>query len=139
MKRLLAIPLLFLYTIAISGMMVQLHFCGDELSSWAVNATKAACCCEESGQKDALQSLNDKDCCKDQTIDLKISQEQNTVAAITFILHGLQTGMIAQPVFEQFTATLIEPEHAAYAANAPPGSWQQIPLYKLHQRFTFYG
>lgn len=140
MKKFIAIPLLFLYTMAISGMMIQLHYCGNELSSWAVNAAKAACCCEESGIADVgTRIAAEDDCCKDRTIDLKIEQDQNTAASINFTLNGVQQALPAPAVSFPFTIPLSEPEHSAYAAHAPPGLWQLIPLYKLHQRFTFYG
>jgi|SRR5690606_8416472 len=138
MKKFIAIPLLFLYTLALSGMMIQLHFCGDELSSWTVNANQTTCCCEE-GNQEALTITQTEDCCEDQVIDLKIDQDQHTSTIITIALDGLQQVVPAQNDLFPFTFPLAQQVKIAYSANAPPGIWQHIPLYKLHQRFTYYG
>lgn len=145
MKKLIAIPLLLLYLVAVSGTMVQLHFCGRELASFTVNDTEeASCCCgpqKPSAEKERKAALaaDDDDCCKNKTITLKIAQDQNTAQGIFLQLSSLQAivpPQLAFPVMETL------PEVApviAYRANAPPGLWQDIPLYKLHSSFIYYG
>jgi hypothetical protein len=143
MKKFIAIPLLVLYLVAISGMMVQLHFCGSKLSSWNVNEQKASCCCGKSeGTTDARVaglSSKDDDCCKDKTITLKIAQDQNRVNDVQLQLQSLQI-VVPQLSFIYTPANMPErPVAQVYQANAPPGRWQNIPLYKLHSRLTYYG
>ena len=142
MKKFIAIPLLVLYLVAISGMMVQLHFCGSKLSSWNVNEQKASCCCGESETTDDnLASLSSKadDCCQDKTITLKIAQDQNRVNDVQLQLQSLQIA-VSQQYFTYASAEMPErPVSQVYQANAPPGRWQDIPLYKLHSRLTYYG
>jgi hypothetical protein len=144
MKKFIAIPLLVLYLVAISGMMVQLHFCGSKLSSWNVNEQKASCCCGKSEKTTdvKLASLSSKanDCCHDKTITLKIAQDQNRVNGIQLQLQSLQITVLPQQYFTYTPADIPEgPVSQVYQANAPPGRWQNIPLYKLHSRLTYYG
>ena len=145
MRKLIAIPLLVLYVVAISGMMIQLHFCGSKLLSWKVNESETKCCCESSpknsdhAQKAKQIKSKGDDCCKNKTITLKIQQDQNRANELQLQLASLQ---IVAPVIyqiEQPTALAIDAVHSAYQANAPPGRWQQIPLYILHGSFTYYG
>jgi hypothetical protein len=143
MKKFIAIPLLVLYLVAVSGMMVQIHFCGTKVSSWNVNEQKASCCCGKSEEKTNANSasLSSKadDCCKDKTITLKIAQDQNRVNDVQLQLQSLQ--IVAPQQFHMYALTDIpeRPVTQVYQANAPPGRWQNIPLYKLHSRLTYYG
>jgi len=145
MRKLIAIPLLVLYITAISGMMIQLHFCGSKLLSWKVNQSEVKCCCESSpkNSKHAQTALQIKakgdDCCKSKTITLKIQQDQNRANELQLKLASVQMVM---PVLHQNIAPVLAPierTHISYEANAPPGRWQQIPLYILHGSFTYYG
>lgn len=141
MKKFIAIPLLVLYLTAVSGMMIQIHFCGTKLSAWNVNKEKASCCCEESGKEPKEQKVAGKadDCCSDKTITLKIGQDQNKVNDVQLQLNALQVVPLPAVVFPQFEFALSNNPQASYQANAPPGLWQSIPLYKLHSRLTYYG
>ncbi|WP_118950869.1 HYC_CC_PP family protein [Taibaiella helva] len=142
MKKLIAIPLLILYLVAVSGAMVQFHFCGQELASFSVNEAKeASCCCgpKASARPGKAVVADDDDCCKDKTVTLKIAQDQNTTQGVFLQLSALQVALLPgwpAQVFED--RPLVRPV-IAYRAKAPPGRWQDIPLYKLHSRFTYYG
>lgn len=141
MKKLLAIPLLLLYLVAVSGTMVQLHYCGSRLSSWNLNEAKASCCCSDDKSPVAHKqaSLSDDDCCSSKVITLKIAQDQNRAHAAVFALDGLQVVLPVRYISAPVMAIPEVPVQMAYRANAPPGLWQDIPLYKLHSRFTYYG
>lgn len=146
MRKLIAIPLLVLYITAVSGMMIQLHFCGSKLLSWNVNKAKASCCCESGSKSETKKAIaakhkqtKEEDCCKDKTITLKIKQEQNRTTQLQLQLGELQTvAMITYSVPQIFALSPTD-AHSTYQANAPPGLWQNIPLYKLHASFTYYG
>lgn len=145
MKKLIAIPLLILYLTAVSGMMVQIHFCGSQVSEWSVNKQKASCCCDNGTQKEETDTkeqhltAKDDDCCSDKTITLKIGQDQNKVSAVQLQLSALQVSTLPAFSFPQSVSVVATADQPAYRANAPPGLWQSIPLYKLHSRFTYYG
>jgi len=141
MRKLIAIPLLVLYITAVSGMMIQLHFCGDKLLSWKVNESKTASCCgDTAGTAATEKTVEEEGCCKDKTITLKIKQEQNRVSQLQLQLSALQSVPATASFIIPETVALIRADvHTAYRANAPPGLWQNIPLYKLHTRFTYYG
>ncbi len=141
MRKFFAIPLLILYLTAVSGMMVQLHFCGDKLASWNLNAPKNSCCCETPADE-PVATLKEKSnsCCVDQVITLKIDQEQDRATGIFlsfsnyWAVVSLRYGFL--PNYTFYTDKRTE---NVYYAQAPPGLWQNIPLYKLHSRFTYYG
>ncbi len=139
MKRLIAIPLLLLYCTAVSGMIVRLHYCGGALSAWAVNAKETSCCCERNGNG-STSVLKDDDCCSDKTITFKISQDQYKASSPNQLSFEAFAQLIL-PVVPSVPAVAIRVSESAftYQANAPPGLWQNIPLYKLHARFTYYG
>lgn len=141
MKRLLAIPLLVLYLTAVSGMMVQIHFCGDELSSWRLNQEPMACCCEDSadGPAHAAAYKPGGDCCSDKTITLKITEDQQKLAEHWSFLQSLQAAPLPAFTFPAFIFHEASAPVAPYAAHAPPGLWQYLPLYKLYGSFTYYG
>jgi len=140
MKRLIAIPLLILYLTAVSGAMIQIHYCGSKIASWIINKSVQSCCCEAGGHKKPASSLIEKkDCCSNKTITLKIAETQNSVSKATGFLSGLGTSAsipVIIPHDIQFYTPAIQ--HIGYRSNAPPGRWQNIPLYKLHSSFTYY-
>jgi hypothetical protein len=145
MRKLIAIPLLVLYFTAVSGMMIQLHFCGERLLSWKVNESSVKCCCESSAknsehaQKAKIIKSKGEDCCKSKTITLKIQQDQNRANELQLQLASIQ---MVSPVLYQIIPQAIvtsDAQYLTYQANAPPGRWQQIPLYLLHGNFTYYG
>ncbi|MFT4062816.1 MAG: hypothetical protein QM642_10730 [Edaphocola sp.] len=138
MKKFVAINLLVLYLVAVSDTMVQLHFCGNRLTTWNINNTQPACCCKTSAKTDGIKK---EDCCKNKVITLKLAGSQNVQPKLL-------------PAFNDFVALLPAPTGfsfpekflsgstgiSVYRGKAPPpGIWQNIPLYKLHARFTYYG
>ncbi len=135
MRRILTIPLLFIYIIAVSGVMIQLHYCGQELESWNVYAQNDGCaddgCGDESEENDG--------CCKDEVVVAKVVNDQDVVSpqAFKFI-----SGQDALPAYHVHCIECVDAYGIAtlqYSPNAPPGSWQNIPLYKLHSNLTYYG
>lgn len=137
MRRFLAIPLFLLYLLAISGVMVQVHYCGQKIQSWEINATAKNCCCENETTKDHPQKKDN--CCNNKTFIVKAIQDQAVANAFQFLFSGLQTAVAAEFPSIVFNAIPTSDSEKSYQANAPPGLWQHIPLYKLHHRFTFYG
>ncbi len=136
MKKLLVIPILLLYIIATSGISVSLHFCGDDVASWAL--TGKASGCEDASCESAAPS--EDNCCKDKIIKANVDDEQVMVKALQLdkapLLFTTPTsfqGFSNNEVYQGFQPSV------AHAANAPPGSWQAIPLYKLFSSFTYYG
>lgn len=128
---------MFLYLIAVSGIMIQLHYCGANLESWNVFAKSDGCdggeCGDESSQSD--------DCCKDEVVTAKVSHEQNVAEAVKLKLSPLNWVAISTP--QQWlpykVASVQIYNTLCSRPNAPPGLWQQIPLFKLHSSFTYYG
>ncbi len=141
MKKMIAIFMLFMYSLSVSGSVVQLHFCGNDFKSFSVNKVEeSACCCPVNKMQDKEQSVK-KSCCSQKDVALKIKVDQSSSSNV-LQLQVLQPGLLPvtaiTPVFEQPLTT--DFAFTAYPANAPPdGNWQGIPLYKLFQRLTYYG
>lgn len=140
----IALFMLFMYSLSVSGSVVQLHFCGNDFKSFSVNkAGKQACCCpvkKIEGNNKNEQSVK-KSCCSQKDVALKIQVDQSSSSNV-LQLQILQPGLLPlatiTPVFEQ--AIIADFAFTVYPANAPPdGNWQGIPLYKLFQRLTYYG
>ena len=135
-KKKFVIPLLMLYMIASTGFIINLHYCGEQIESWAV-IDKAAGCeddpCDETDTRD-------HDCCQDKSVSSKISVEQDVVSF--FKLNLAPKFIVSHPAYgtdgnEGITTGTELYRH--FQAHAPPGNWQAIPLYKLHSSFTYYG
>lgn len=137
MKRLLVIPIMFMYLLAVTGVMIHAHYCGQELESWNVYVENSGCPDGECGD----ESTEPDGCCKDEVIAAKVSYDQDVVSS--FKVKATAAEWVAIPtssfywVKEQVVFSTIALKDNR--ANAPPGIWQQIPLYKLHSSFTYYG
>jgi len=131
---------MFIYLLAMSGVMISTHYCGSKLESWTVYL-KAPLCggCEDVGC--AGEGKKPMKCCKDKVVIAKVQQDQNNP---DFFKLKLQSPVVTPAILPHgYTVDEAIPSLAVTAtqhkANAPPGNWQYIPLYKLHSRFTYYG
>ncbi|WP_276133865.1 HYC_CC_PP family protein [Polluticoccus soli] len=137
MKRLIVIPVMFIYLLAVSGIMISAHYCGQQLESWNVYTESDGCaddtCSDEPKQEGG--------CCKDEVITAKVSQDQNFVAAfkLKLIDNSFEAVLPQYFVLPEAVVNTVVVAARANMPNAPPGLWQHIPLYKLHSSFTYYG
>jgi hypothetical protein len=123
-----------LYLLAFSGVRVHAHYCGKQLASIGFYTDAEPCgSCSTKKKK--------KKCCNDQEIHAKAKADHQAP-----VVKGLQfSALFILPDPLQLYASLVPPagtaltKGCAHQANAPPGRWQDLPLYKLHQRFTYYG
>lgn len=136
MKRFLVIPLLTVYLIAASGILINLHYCGEQLEAWDVYADKAGCAGDECGD----ESEDNDGCCKDEIVLAKIDQEQDTPQSYIFKLLSIGGDSPAVlPALEFEIGYDHQSVGVQQQPNAPPGLWQSIPLYKLYTQYTYYG
>ena len=128
---------MFVYLLAVSGIMVTAHYCGQEIESLSFFSDNNKCiggdCDDEPGESDG--------CCKDKTIAAKVTNDQDAVSAFKLKLQPTEFAALSLPNFYSLRndAVLSTINVIAYSANAPPGLWQDIPLFKLHSNFTYYG
>lgn len=136
MKRYLVIPLMFLYLLAVTGIVVNAHYCGKNLVSWNVFLKANPC----GGCDDDQGKVVSHKCCKDKQVNAKVTHDQNSVS-INLQLDAAIHLPADQPqiVFGEMDVPATSEIAFTHRANAPPGLWQNIPLYKLHSRFTYYG
>ena len=135
MKRFLVIPIMFLYILAVSGIMIHVHYCSTTIESWSFYSSSDRC--DDTECDDAVQPDN---CCKDKVISAKVVQDQHLAQTMKLILSG--SAMISQVNrYGQYIAAISSASSITTSnqPNAPPGLWENIPLYKLHARFTYYG
>jgi hypothetical protein len=128
---------MLIYLAAVSGIMINIHYCGQQMESWSVFSSKEGCgkgeCGDESNKADG--------CCKDKTIAAKVSQEQNVASVFKIkVTHGWHDVVLpAYPAIPELSLTATSVPANTHMPHAPPGRWQQIALYKLHSSFTYYG
>lgn len=125
-----------IYLIAVSGVMIELHYCGQELESWELFAKNDGCeddaCGDESTENDG--------CCKDELVIAKVNHEQNVVSQLVLkLLQSDYDALLPQYMALPHSAATNDVSQLVYSPNAPPGLWQNIPLYKLNSNFTYYG
>ena len=137
MKRLAVIPIMILYIMAVSGIMVHAHYCGQVLESW--NMYVKADGCEDGGCGDEEEAPDS--CCEDKVISYKVTNDQHHADAQRL---KLSVPVLDAIVDHGYNCDGSDCLHCArgkqdYLANAPPGLWQSIPLYKLHSSLTYYG
>jgi hypothetical protein len=135
LKRLFVIPLLFVYLTAVSGVLIQLHYCGQELESWTLYSDGEGC----EGDACGDETMGEDGCCKDEVVVAKVMDDQNTVTQqfLKFIDIPADLPEYHNECIEcigQYNAGTLQ-----YSPNAPPGLWQNIPLYKLNSSLTYYG
>lgn len=135
---------MLIYTVSVSGAVVQLHFCDDELESISLNKNnKPNCCCNETtpSQNDkSTKHFSKKSCCNEASITLKLDLDQSSNNSLPQLQILQTTGSLPSiilPVWKN--EFFIQKENFFSFANAPPeGIWQNIPLYKLHGSFVLY-
>jgi hypothetical protein len=140
-RNLLSIFLLSLYTIATSGAIVQMHYCGSNLAYWdiSINNTDTDiqnCCCAATVNP---CSGEEKTCCSDNKITLKIQQEyKNTTFNYEIVF--LAPALLSQQTYPIFQDASFQtaPRYLFPYPNAPPSIWQNIPLYTLHQSWKLF-
>lgn len=139
MKKLIVIPIMFIYLLAVSGVMINMHYCGNELESWGMYTTSATGCETDNCTDDAVHS--DTDCCKDKVVAAKVTVDHTIADYIDFKLSAIEWVLPAQHhlVFTEHNITVSTEKQTNGMPNAPPGLWQNIPLFKLHSSFTYYG
>ena len=127
---------MFIYLLSVTGVMIHMHYCGKRLESWNVYTQPKGCAddaCDNSGEEDG--------CCKDKVVTAKVSHDQQVVSAFHVKFHPVIADV--PPLLVLYVQNELVPSSLAKVnikrANAPPGNWQHIPLYKLHTSFTYYG
>ena len=101
--------------------------------------TSATGCETDNCADDAVHS--DTDCCKDEVVAAKVTVDHTIADYIDFKLSTIewvvptqQYILISDRIIPACSEKLMNG-----MPNAPPGLWQNIPLFKLHSSFTYYG
>jgi len=102
--------------------------------SWSIGTKGDGC-------GDCEKSSKCKKCCKDKEISYKGSHEQNTVSAfkVTGAVADFTIANKLPDVSNFISKCFCSYQGSVYGPKAPPGVWQQIPLYKLYSSFAYYG
>lgn len=135
MKKVFVVLLMLLYGISSSGMLVQLHYCNNNLSEISLNSKQADCCCESENEK------SNDDCCENQVISAKIDIDQYISSSEIVFAKQIQDCSAVLPIiFVPYTAKT----QSKVLANIPntllrhKTRWQDIPIYKRNLSFIYY-
>lgn len=134
MRKFLAIPILIFYTLSMCGVMVYAHYCCASSVTVSLEPKGEECGgCAGCGK-------TSRGCCEDKVITFRTAQDQEQVSP--FRLKSIATDMLLPQLAvytSERTIQLLSDKAPKYMPNAPPGLWQNIPLYKLQSRLTYYG
>ena len=128
---------MIIYLLAMSGVMIHAHYCSGNLESWNVYQKSSGCedeiCDDESEDADG--------CCKDKLVVSKVVEDQNHTDAFKLKVSDIFFETPGQNYFSSSAVMLTSSQQnsISYQPNAPPGLWENIPLYKLHSGFIYYG
>ena len=122
MKKLLIIPVMFIYLFAVSGIMITAHYCGQELESWNVYVESDGC----AGDDCSDVPEEEDGCCKDEIRLMKLKIDQ-TIAKL--VQHHFSAPVIPTVSFSY----LLPPPITDYiteepVAHGPPLSEQDTYL-----------
>lgn len=137
MKKLVVIPVMVLYLFAVTGIMIHAHYCGQQLESWQMYVKGDDGCVDDTCSDEPAE---EEGCCKDEVVSAKVSIDQD----VSFFKYKLLQGewaMLPASHTEYVERTVAYTNYTPVSGqpNAPPGRWQNIPLFKLHSSFTYYG
>lgn len=121
---------------AVCGVLINVHYCGQQLASWNVYLDTEGCAGACGNESDAGH-----DCCKDETVTAKIS-EVHSLSSWKYKLAGDELYLLPAilPGYpEVYSHPGADITTISHLPQPPPGIWQGIPLYELFSRLTYYG
>lgn len=135
-KRYFVIPVILLYMLAVCGVLINVHYCGQQLASWNVYLDTEGCAGACGNESDP-----DHNCCKDETVTVKVS-EDHSISSWKYKFSGEEPYLLPAALTgfpEVYSHLRVDATVIAHLPQPPPGIWQDIPLYKLFSRLTYYG
>ena len=138
MKRFIAILMLFVYSLSISGVAIQLHYCDGNITSFnLISKTDGDNCCCSTKEK----QKHDKSCCGETTTTFKINIDQSqqhqvvqfkTISASSFDIAFWNLN-------DKFSFITNVDETKKYIDIFNDIGKQKVPLYKLFSSLVYYG
>lgn len=131
MKKILSIVCILLLLAATSNLIVNIHFCGGEISSIDFFGKSKNCGSCDSKDTSGKPSINSKSCCKN--LVATITTDDSTTS--TFYFQTEQTTTAVIPVIFTYTTEFTfttEVLKGSIACNAPPDVSAQ-PYYILYR------
>lgn len=121
MRLKLSIAFLVIYLFAISGLTVNVHYCGGELASVKLvwDTPKSTCGCTTNKKKD-------KDCCKDKQVVVKIKENyksSSSLVALKSFPTKLFVSVFCSFHWDAFSSE--QPQLNSLYAHAPPDEPKQ--------------
>ena len=146
MKRNIGFFLFSLYLLSLSGLMVQLHFCENELVNWRISQTTIEdshlCCIEKvitENNSNALDSCSDSDCCEDQYVNVDAAQEYFSQSNFSLDFLALQSATLYTLSHTQTPNFYALKALANVKNNSPPSSFAtSVPSYIKFQKLILY-
>lgn len=138
MKKLIVIPIMFIYLLAVSGVTISMHYCGSELESWQVYSANDEGCATDSCSDDMDE---EEGCCKNEVVAAKVTIDHYFSDFFKLKLSASEWLAPQKQIVHCQQSVLVAGKEKPTVGNpnAPPGLWQNIPLFKLHSSLTYYG
>lgn len=126
MKKIISILCILLLLIATSNLAVNIHFCGNEVSSIDFYGTSTTC----GGSCDTKAGIKEKSCCKNFTAIITTDVSTTT----NFLFQSEQSPIDIAPIksyFIDLSPILQSTLKGSISSNAPPNIFDQ-PYYILY-------
>lgn len=134
---------MFIYAVAISGMIVQWHYCSGDLESWQIdieNNSKSCCCVDDVADVHAADAADD--CCSNTEVALAIEKDYSPFAYSFFDKQSLTFNAVLPTAYVYNLLDGVLQYHvaldAAISYNAPPIIGYDVPIYKQLSQFLLY-
>lgn len=138
MKKLLVIPVWVLYFIAITGVMIHAHYCGDTLADWRLYKQAASCC--DGGCQQPDEKTGERSCCNDKVVSVKLLQDQNLPDLFKVKTSASFDWAYLPGEWNDFSCVYARSSSIPVELpQSPLDVSSRIPLYKKHSSFIFYG
>jgi hypothetical protein len=121
LKRISVLTVLLLYLVTASGFALNLHYCGNIITSVKIDAPVKKC------------SVFAMSCCHDKHVEVKI-KDVHQGQSVSF---SANVFVVYLPVTNYYYHTLSaqEPTHVAFAYRSPPNSSGSTPVYIRNRVF----
>ena len=124
MKRYLGLFLTVIYLLSSLGILVNFHYCHDELQQMAFYQELDPCCCEGEAQQP-------QGCCENTTVLLKGKDEAQVMASTAGIELDFESGIVAQAPQKIQIPSLFPTLRVHLLAETPPEKDRTILYHRL--------
>ena len=124
MKKIVAISLLIIYGYTSVGATIHMHYCMNEFVGWNLRHSSTENKCGRCGMKEMKGG-----CCKDEHKQIKLSLDQNNNQIKSLLAEQIFAPALIIDIYIGSFLLHASVINTITNNNAPPNTWQSLPLY----------